>query len=69
MEYIPLQTTDYILPHERIPGLEAAVKAAREKFDKRPSEATHADLEKATTALSLMKSISIEPVTTYRDHE
>jgi hypothetical protein len=62
---------NYIPPHERIPDLEAAVKAAQEKFDKIPSEGTHAEVEKAKTALSLTKALitNLDPVRTYQDHE
>jgi hypothetical protein len=61
----------YIPPEERIPGLQATVKAAQEEFDKRPSEATHDALAKAKTALDLTKALitNVTPVGTYRDRE
>jgi hypothetical protein len=62
---------DYIPPEERIPRLQAAVNAAQEKFDKSPSEETHAELKKAKTALDLTKALitNVAPVRTYQDHE
>ena len=62
---------DYIPPDERIPGLQAAVKAAQDKFNKSPSEETHEELTKTKTALDLTKALitNVAPVGSYRDHE
>jgi hypothetical protein len=61
----------YIPPAERIPGLEADLKTAREKFEKDPSEANRVEVKKADDALFLANAVirGVGPIQTYQDHE
>jgi hypothetical protein len=61
----------YIPPEDRIPGLEADLKSAREKFEKDPSEKSHAELTKAQTALTQTKGLmaGVSQIRTYQDRE